>query len=169
MMNRGLILNILGMTLIFFAQVLLLRNVAFFNVAFCFVYIYFLLTLRLDITTISALLVGFAYGLGLDLFYDSPGIHASACVALMFFRPYWVNLLTPQGGYDSGVLPSVRSMGVSWFISYALPLIFMHHLVLFFVEASGVNWFWFTMLKVVASSLMSMSILLGIQYLFAKR
>lgn len=168
-MNRGLILSILGMTLIFFTQVLLLRNVAFFDVAFCFIYIYFLLTLKLEINTIPALLIGFAYGLGLDLFYDSPGIHASACVALMFFRPYWVNLLTPQGGYDTGVLPSVRSMGVSWFISYSLPLVLLHHLVLFFVEASGFNWFWFTLVKVVASTLVSMSILVGIQYLFARK
>lgn len=168
-MNRGLILSILGMILIFFTQVLLLRNVAFFDVAFCFIYIYFLLTLKLEINTIPALLIGFAYGLALDLFYDSPGIHASACVALMFFRPYWVNLLTPQGGYDTGVLPSVRSMGVSWFISYSLPLVLLHHLVLFFVEASGFNWFWFTLVKVVASTLVSMSILVGIQYLFARK
>ncbi|MEM9855758.1 MAG: Rod shape-determining protein MreD [Bacteroidota bacterium] len=147
-------------------QVLLLRNFFLFDSAFCLAYIGFLLLLPIETSVLWLLLLGFTLGLSVDIFYDSLGIHASACVFIMFVRNYWINLLTPQGGYDLGAVPSLALDGWQWFVSYALPLVFLHHLVLFYVEAGGFHLFAFTLMKVLASTLFTFVFLFILQFFF---
>lgn len=108
----------------------------------------------------------FITGFMVDIFYDSLGIHAAASVFIMFVRNPWLRLITPQGGYDPGVIPSIRLNGTRWFFMYASPLIFLHHSVLFFVEAAGFHLFGLTMSKVLLSSLFTLSTILIAQILF---
>ena len=147
-------------------QVLLLRNFFLFDSAFCLAYIGFLLLLPIETSVLWLLLLGFTLGLSVDIFYDSLGIHASACVFIMFVRNYWINLLTPQGGYDLGAVPSLALDGWQWFVSYALPLVFLHHLVLFYVEAGGFHLYAFTLMKVLASTLFTFVFLFILQFFF---
>jgi hypothetical protein len=65
--------------------------------------------------------------------------------------------------------PTLAMNGLQWFLVYALPLVFVHHAVLFFVEAGGFGLFWFTMLKIIASLVFTTSILLMLQYVSAPR
>jgi len=50
-----------------------------------------------------------------------------------------------------------------------MPLVFLHHLVLFFVEAGGFSMFWFTMLKVIGSLFFTMTVMVVLQYFSAGR
>ncbi|MCX8491101.1 MAG: Rod shape-determining protein MreD, partial [Cyclobacteriaceae bacterium] len=59
--------------------------------------------------------------------------------------------------------------GLQWFLVYTLPLVFIHHFVLFFVEASGFAMFWYTILKVISSLLFTMTVTLLLQYLSLDR
>jgi hypothetical protein len=146
-------------------QVLLLRNLVLFNSAFCFLYIAFILLLPIELNTLVLMVIGFVMGFTIDIFYDSMGLHAMATVLVAYLRNYWMATITPQGGYDSSSSATISSNGLQWFIVYALPLVFMHHLVLFFVEASGFALFWFTMLKIVASLMFTMTVVILLQYL----
>ena len=147
-------------------QVVFMRNVVLFDKAFCFAYVAFLLLLPLEAGALSIMLIGFFTGLLIDIFYDSLGIHAAACVIIMFLRPYLVNLMTPIGGYDMGVVPTLKVMGLEWFSLYAFVLIFIHHFALFYIEASGFGMFLFTLSKVFFSSILTFIVILIIQYLF---
>ena len=147
-------------------QVLVFKNFVLFDVGFNFVYLIFLLLLPLEIGYLTLMLLGFGTGLVVDVFYNTMGIQASACVLLAFLRPYWVSLITPRSGYEVNALPSVHSFGLSWFITYAAPLIFLHHAAVFFVEAGGSDFFWTTMLKTFASCIFSLVFIISIQYLF---
>ena len=113
--------------------------------------------------------LGFLLGFSIDIFYDSLGLHALSCVLIMYLRNYYLNLLTPQGGYDSNATPSLAVNGLQWFTVYALPLVLLHHGVLFFTEAGGFSMFWFTMLKIVTSTLFTMLVILIAQFLFPYR
>jgi len=146
-------------------QVLLLRNLVLFNSAFCFLYIAFILLLPIEWNSLVLMVIGFVLGFTIDIFYDSMGLHAMATVLVAYLRNYWMATITPQGGYDSGSSATIASNGLQWFIVYTLPLVFLHHLVLFFVEASGFALFWYTMLKIVASLLFTMTIIILLQYL----
>ncbi|MTI21013.1 Rod shape-determining protein MreD [Fulvivirga sp. RKSG066] len=112
------------------------------------------------------MVLGFITGFTVDTFYDSLGIHASASVFIMFIRNYWLNLITPQGGYDLGSVPSIRLNGMQWFSFYVLPLIFVHHSILFFVESAGFGLFGFTLSKIFFSTLFTFVVIIITQYLF---
>jgi hypothetical protein len=87
----------------------------------------------------------------------------------MYVRTFWLSLLTPQGGYDSGSIPSLTMSGTQWFLVYATPLVFVHHAILFYTEAGGFDMFWFTLLKIIGSTLFTMVAIMIVQFLFPYR
>ncbi|MCG8319406.1 MAG: Rod shape-determining protein MreD [Cytophagales bacterium] len=164
--NRNLVIQSILFIIYMGLQVIFMKNVVLFDKAFCFVYVAFLLLIPLEAGALLIMFLGFITGLITDIFYDSLGIHASSCVIIMFLRPYLVNLLTPRGGYDAGLVPTLRVMGWEWFGVYAYVLIFIHHLALFYIEASGFRMFFFTFSKAFFSSILTFTVVVIIQYLF---
>jgi len=157
-----------GFGLIFYMalQLLWVKDFAFFNVAFCFIYISILISLPLDLSMPLLMLFAFVLGISVDIFYDTLGIHAAACVALTFFRPGIIRLLTPLGGYDDDVQISIRTMGISWYSIYVLVLVFVHLSIIFFLEAGGFHYFYWTLAKIFASLLFTSFMIIALQYLF---
>jgi len=165
MNNRHLLPQALNFIVFFIIQILIVRKLVLFDVAFCYVYVAFLLLLPIEISMITALILGFATGLLVDVFYNTFGIHAAACVFIMYIRKLWIDFLTPRGGYDMGSLPSPRFQGIRWFITYAFPLLFIHHVLIFFIEIGGFQLFSYTALKALASAGFSLIMILVIQYI----
>lgn len=168
-MSRISIIQIISFFVYLFYQVLILKNIVLFHSAFCFLYVAFLLLLPVESNPLFLMTIGFLLGFSIDVFYDSLGLHALACVSIMYVRNYWLNLVTPQGGYDSNAIPSLSMNGMQWFVVYALPMIFLHHAILFFTEAGGFDIFWFTMLKIFLSTLFTLAAILIAQFLFPYR
>ena len=168
-MSRSGILYFFSFFIYLLLQVALLKSFVLFNTAFCFLYVAFILFLPIEINTLALMLIGFALGFMVDIFYDSLGLHASTLVLIAYLRNYWLSVISPQGGYDAGTGPTLAVNGVQWFLVYTLPLIFLHHFVLFFVEAGGFSVFWYTMLKVIGSLLFTMTVIIVIQYLSTER
>lgn len=168
MRRSAIILPILFLSHLFF-QVLVLKNVVLFHTAFCFLYTSFLLLLPIEMGSIALMGLGFLMGFGVDIFYDSLGLHALSCVFMMFLRNFWIVRITPLGGYDNDAVPSIRLGGVTWFATYTLPLIFVHHTVLFFTEAGTFALFGFTLWKAFTSTLFTGFVILLMQYIFPDR
>jgi hypothetical protein len=165
-MSRISIIQIVSFFIYLFYQVLILKNIVLFNTAFCYLYVAYLLFLPVESNPLFLMLAGLAMGVAIDVFYDSLGLHASACVLVMYVRNYWLSLITPQGGYDASSTPSIVIHGMQWFLFYTIPMVFLHHAVLFFVEAGGFEMFWFTLWKVVTSTIFTTLITVIVQYLF---
>jgi hypothetical protein len=170
-MSRSGIILIISFFLYLAFQLVFLKNAVLFHSAFCFIYIACLLLLPVETSAIILMMAGFVTGVFVDMFYDSLGLHALACVSIMYIRNFWLGRLTPQGGYDSSVIPNVATNGLQWFLTYSIPLIFVHHAILFFTEVGGFQYFGFTFLKVIFSTLFTTFVILIVQYLFpgAKR
>ncbi len=168
-MSRGIVIQIISFFVYLLYQVLILQNVVLFHTAFCFLYVAYLLVLPVETNPIVLMGIGLIMGLAVDMFYDSLGLHAFACVLMMYVRNYWLNSLTPQGGYDSNDRPSLAMNGLQWFMVYALPMVFLHHSILFFTEAAGFDMFWFTLWKIITSSLFTMVVILIAEFLFPTR
>ncbi len=164
-MNRAGILAVFYFVAYLLVQVMLFKQVVFFDTAFCFLYVAFILLLPIETNPLVLMLVGFLLGFSIDIFYDSLGLHAMSLVLVAYLRNYLLSTITPQGGYDAGEGPTLASNGLQWFLVYTIPLVFMHHAVLFFVEAGGFGTFWFTMQKIVTSLLFTVSVMLFLQYL----
>src|SRR6478752_1667055 len=147
-------------------QIFLVQYLVLFNTGFCFIYIAFLLFLPIQLPPVILLLMGFTTGITVDTFYDSAGINAASCVLLAYIRPYVLRFLMPRDEYDANDSVNVRLMGWTWFVTYALILIFLHHLLLFFLELGGLKVVGFTLLKVVVSTLYTFTVVVILQLLF---
>ena len=168
-MNRsGLALSISFFLFLLF-QVVLFKKLVLFNTSFCFLYVAFILLLPVETNPLILMLAAFGLGLLIDVFYDHQGMHAAATVALAFVRNYWLNAITPQGGYDVGAEPTLGANGFIWFITYSIPLVGLHHLILFFIDAGGFSLVGITLVKSLSSVLFTVMILLLHQFLFFQR
>jgi hypothetical protein len=147
-------------------QILLLRNLVLFDTAFCYLYIGFLLFLPIQMPKVMLLLLAFVSGITVDIFYDTIGINAAAALLLAYLRPYVLLVLTPRDDYEKSDSVNVHVMGWRWFSVYALFLILMHHLTLFFLELGSFRQVGFTLVKVLVSTLFTFLVLVIIQLLF---
>tara|TARA_R110001592_G_scaffold184061_2_gene427796 strand:- start:480 stop:995 length:516 start_codon:yes stop_codon:yes gene_type:complete len=165
-MSRNLIILTFTAIVLMLFQVLILKYFVLFGVGFCFLYLMFLLFLPLEIGFASAMVIGLIAGLIVDLFYNTLGIHAFACVLIMFLRPYWMKWSKPRSGYEINDLPMITNYGLSWFVIYALPLIFIHSLTVFLIESGGNQLMGLSILKSIVTTLISLVFMIAIQYLF---
>jgi hypothetical protein len=152
-------------------QILLMDNLVLFSTGFCFIYVAFLLFLPIHINRLVLLLLGFLVGFTIDIFYDTVGIHAAASVLLAFLRPHVLNLLTPRDGYDTNDSVNIHVMGWQWFLTYAFLLILVHHAAVFLLETISFEAFWYTLAKILLSTLFTGTVVFILQLLFfsAKR
>ena len=149
-------------------QIFIGKNLIIMGTAFCFIYVLFLLMLPVENGVVSSLLLGFLIGVLIDMVYNTGGMHSAASVLVMFFRSRWLNAITPQGGYDAGTYPSLHVGGMTWFIGYAWPVIFIHHLIIFFLESYGFSFFWHTLNKALMSSIFTITLAVLFLTLFGK-
>ncbi|MBS1646963.1 MAG: rod shape-determining protein MreD [Bacteroidetes bacterium] len=147
-------------------QVLIVKNINLGRYFIFFPYVLFILLLPFNTSKPLALLISFVLGLTIDMFYDTQGMHASACLAMAFVRTGVLKLFAPREGYDEQLKPTITYMGVAWFTSYALMLIFVHHFVLFFIEAFSFHEVLRTLLRVFCSTLATFSFIYLMQFLF---
>lgn len=167
-MNRAGVFNVVYFFLYVIAQVLLFKRLVLFNTSFCFLYVAFILLLPVETNNLLLMVLAFVLGFTIDIFYDSLGIHALAAVTVAYLRNYWLGSITPQGGYDAGSSPALTN-GVQWFLVYTVPLVFVHLALLFFIEAGGFGMFWFTMLKIMASLVFTVTVMLMLQFFSVPR
>ncbi len=145
-------------------QIVVVRNFVLFDVAFCFIYIACILLLPNEIPPTWVIVISFLIGLLVDIFYNTAGVHASACTAVGFMRGYIIKFLFPTKGLDTEVVITLEDMGGERFVRYVAILTFVHHTILFFVEAGGVQFFLITLLKVICSVLFTTFMIVILQY-----
>ncbi|MBS1669622.1 MAG: rod shape-determining protein MreD [Bacteroidetes bacterium] len=135
-------------------------------------YLYFLYILWLPFSLPRAWLtfIGFIYGLSLDYFTNTPGLHAAACTLIAYIRPFIVNLLISQEGSDKNyVAPSITSMGWAPYATYVLVLTLLHHTFMVFLEWMNFGTFFFFISKVLATTGISLVLILLTELLFFRK
>jgi rod shape-determining protein MreD len=150
--------------LLILLQVLLFNNIQFSGYVNPYVYILFILLLPIDVPSWLLLILSFVTGLIIDFFSGSPGMHTSATVLAGFVRPYILRIVSPRDGYESGSDPSMLNYGFRWFFFYALLVVLVHHTALFYLEVFRFAEFFRTMLRVLLSSIFSMTFILLIEF-----
>lgn len=149
-------------------QILILRNIVLFDYAFCFVYIAGILLLPAEVNRTLLLIMGFLTGLLVDVFYNTLGMHAAATVLIAYLRPFWIQIQLETKGTTERLEISISELGVGGYLVYLLPLVFIHHAALFFIEMSHFGMIGYTLLRIVASTLFT-TFLITVIHLFSKR
>lgn len=150
-----------------FLQVFVVRNLVFFEVGFCFLYISVILFLPNTVPVSGVLIIAFVVGLVIDIFSNTAGLHASACVLIAFLRSYILKILFPTRGLETELVISLEGLGTERFIRYIVIMTFTHHLYLFFIEAGTIQFFLNTSLKVVSSVLFT-SLVVFLMHIYLK-
>jgi rod shape-determining protein MreD len=168
-MFNNISVNLFRFVMLTAVQVLVLDNIHLHGLFNPYIYMLFILMLPLETPAWLVLILGFFSGWVIDSYAHSGGVHASATVLTAFLRPFILRLLKPAAGYQPEDRPSVSSLGFLWFFTYCSVLIFIHHLWLFIVESFSFTQFFFVFQKIAVSSMVSIVIVLSLQYLFYRR
>lgn len=167
--KNSILRDVLGGLFLFLAQAILFKNLVLFDSAFCFAYVIIFLLLPTETNSPVQLVFAFIVGILLDSVYNTLGMHAAASIVFVFAKIYWIRIMMPSVGYDTGSRINMSSQGFQWLLLYSYPLILIHSVILLFIESGGFDTFFFTLSKAFYSSLFTLGMVLIIQYLFFKK
>ena len=135
-----------------------------------YLYYLFILWLPFSISRMGLLITGFITGIALDYFMMTPGLHAAACVLIAYVRPFVINVLTPKDSSEFNYRePSPRAMGWTPYMVYALILTLLHHGYMVFLEWLSFGSILDFLIKVVATTGISLLLILTVELLFPRR
>ena len=169
--------NIIRFILLVLIQVLLLNKIPLrwwtnpngFPPYTPFIYPLFLLLLPLSTPVSFLLIAGFVMGLTMDTFMNTGGIHAFACVLMVFFRTQVLTTLMPKRLSEyANSAPNFKSMGRTPFLTYTAILLFLHHLTYYILEIWNLYSIGYLLLKIGATLVTSMVFVLLYALLFSK-
>jgi len=161
--------NIVRFLLLLFFQIAILNNIHLGGFINPYLYILFILLLPFETPKWLLLIASFAIGISVDMFSDTTGIHAAACVFMAFCRPAVINFVSSNQGYEPGIKPIIRDLGFNWFFIYSLLLVLAHHLVLFFLEVFSLSEFFYTLYRVILSTIFTLIIIIISQYIIYRK
>jgi rod shape-determining protein MreD len=166
-----LLKNIIRFALFIGIQVFILNRIPPLH-RFITPYLYFLFLLWLPFKTprLGLTLLGFLFGLTLDFFTKTPGLHAAACTLIAYLRPFLISLMMPKEKFEiSYAEPSVTSMGLMQYAIYVLVLTFLHHSYLVFLEWMEFGNFWYFLGKVFSTTGISLLLITITELLFNRK
>mgnify|MGYP005840767533 CR=1 FL=1 len=168
-MPNNIISHIIRFFVLIFLQVYVLNNILFFNLINPYIYIYFILLLPFELPPLIITLLSFLMGISIDLFSGTIALHAFASTIAGYLRPYILKLFSPHDGYEKNTAPTIAFYNLRWWIKYSLFITMIHHSVLFFTETFHFHHIFFTFAKILASSTLTIVLMILLQYFFHKR
>ncbi len=148
-------------------QLFVLHRFVLWDAAYAFFYVGYLLLLPPRYSAIRTMTIAFGVGILIDLFSNTPGIQACACVILAVLKYPW--LVAVKGAPDDSAELSFYNLGLVSFTLYVVPLIFLHLALIFFIENGSFSPM-FPILKRVIYSTVLNALLIGLaDYLMSNR
>lgn len=167
----NLVKNIIRFCLFILVQVFVLNQIPpLHQLVTPYIYFLFILWLPFKMGRRSQMLLAFALGFSLDCFTKTYGLHAAPCVLIAYLRPFLINLLISQEGAESNYNePSIKSMGFTPYFTYVTILTFIHHSLLFFLQALQTGGYLYFILKSLLSTAISLLLIFLIELLFVRK
>ena len=131
-MNSALYRNIMRFVLLAGLQVAILNNINFLGYINPYVYILFIMLFPIKNNRTLFIFVSFLLGLTIDIFSDSGGIHAAACVSIAYVRP--VILKFSFGTVYEYQTIKFDTVEFSSKFIYIIIMTVIHHFILFSLE-----------------------------------
>lgn len=166
MQNNNFVSHIIRFILLVLFQVYVLNQILMFNLINPFIYIYFVFLLPFELPVALVTLLSFIIGFTVDAFLGTYAIHALASTVMGFFRSFILKLFASYDGYEINTYPAIKYYGVDWWLKYSFFMTLIHHTTLFFVEVFHFKYFFYTILKIIISTILSVLLMLFLQLLF---
>lgn len=172
-MNPVIVQNIIRAFAIFLLQTVVLNRVDLTIGSFSFIHIliypYLIILLPIRTPRPLMMIIGFIFGLCLDMFYNSPGVHAAALVFTAYIRAYILKFLEPYEGYNATDSPTLYTLGLGWFMGYSSIILILHLFFYFSIEAFSFVYFFDIVLNTIFSFIPSIVLIIVFQLLFKSK
>lgn len=168
-MNKTGIQQLITALLLILAQAVVFDNICLFNVAVPMVFVYIIFKLPVMLNVNYVLTVGFITGLLVDVFADTYGMNALACTVTAMLRKPVLRLYVPRGEDLSSTVPSFHSLGRATYLKYMLTMTLIYCTLIFVIEAFTFFNFPLTIVRILASTALTMLLMMAIDCLTAAR
>jgi len=150
-MNSALLGNIARFILLLVAQVLIFNRIDLFGFINPFPYVLFIILYPVNGNKSGLLAASFLLGLLMDMFWNSGGVHAAACLVLAYYRPAIFK-------FSFGLSYEYQTVRLNDVVtperfSFLLIAIVLHHVVLFVLEVFKVSFLWDILVRTLLSTI----------------
>lgn len=162
-MNSTLLVNIFRFILLLAVQIIVFNNMNFLSFIMPLPYMLFIILYPVNGNRTGLLLASFLLGLTMDMFSNSGGVHAAACVTLAYFRPSIFK-------FSFGISYEYQTIRLNDVLtperfSFILVAVVIHHFILFLLEAFQVSFFWDILIRTILSTVFTIISCIIIIYL----
>ncbi len=166
MLSNKIFILTLRFILLVLVQVLLLNHVNFLGYINPYLYILFILVFPFSGNKSLLIILSFLLGLTIDIFGDSGGVHAAACVFIAYFRP--IILKFSFGiSYEYNVI-KINNVDLGKRIIYISSMVFLHHFILFLLEIFNIDHIMLILKSTLFSGIFSIIIIISTLSIFSK-
>jgi hypothetical protein len=162
-MNSTLLYNLIRFILLLAVQVLIFNNINFLGFINPFPYLLFIILYPVNGNKNGLLLSSFLLGLLMDLFWNSGGIHTTACITLAYLRPY-IFKFSFGLSYEYQTVKILDKLSPERFLFIVLSII-LHHFTLFILEIFTVMSIWEIIVRTLVSTIYTTILSILIIYL----
>ncbi|WP_348800494.1 rod shape-determining protein MreD [Flavobacterium adhaerens] len=162
-MNSTLLVNTFRFILLLALQILVFNNMNLGGYITAFPYILFIILYPVNGNKANLLLASFALGLIMDLFCNSGGVHATACVLLAYLRPFFFK-------FSFGLSYEYQTIKLNDVLtperfSFILLSVSTHNIVLFLLESFQIYFLLDILIRIVLSTIFTILICIILIYL----
>jgi rod shape-determining protein MreD len=162
-MNSTLLVNILRFILLLALQIVVFNNMNLLGYVSPFPYILFIILYPVNGNKSALLASSFLFGIIMDLFSNSGGTHATACIILAYLRPTLFKFAFGLS-YEYQTIKLNEVLTPQRF-TFILLSVVIHHFTLFLLEAFQLSFIVDTLLTVLLSTTFTIIICIIIIYL----
>lgn len=166
-MQNETITNIWRFIALVFLQVFLLNNINLAGYINPYIYILFIVLFPLDGNKGLLIFLSFLLGLSVDIFEDSGGVQAAACVFIAYIRP-WVLKYSFGVSYEYNSVKLHKAAPMERF-TYLASMVFLHHFVMFILEIFSFNHISLLLKSTIFSGIFTLLLIYGTLILFTKK
>ncbi|MBO6605969.1 rod shape-determining protein MreD [Psychroserpens sp.] len=166
-MNSLNIANIIRFFALIVAQVLIFNHINFAGTINPYPYILFILLYPVNNNRTLFIFMSFLLGLIVDIFSDSGGVHAAACVTIAYIRPAILKFAFGMIYEHQTIRFNNTEIGNR--IIYFSFLILIHHFLIFLLEIFNISRILMVFQKTLFSSIFTLILCILISTLFSKK
>lgn len=158
-----MLFNMARFILLLAVQVVIFNNFNFLGYINPFPYVLFIILYPVNGNKYALLITSFMLGIVMDLFCNSGGVHAAACLLLAFVRPS-IFKFSFGLSYEYQTVRLNDTLTPERF-SFILLAVIIHHLTLFVLEVFTFEYLWNIVLRTIISTIFTIIICVLIIYL----
>ncbi len=166
-MNNLLSVNSIRFIVLVLIQVLIFNNINFLGYINPYPYILFIAFFSVKSNRAIIILSSFLLGLIIDMFLDSGGINAAACVFIAYARPVLLKFSFGTMYEHHNIRFGAIDLGSK--ITYITLLVIVHHIILFSLEIFSLSKIILVIQKTLFSSIFTILLSIIITIIFSRK